>query len=269
MVVVNRLPFGAADRADVLGDVGRLLDAAGFATRPIVVGVDEGRLAGDGEMLETDAIRPILERIAGLRADREARRELAARALAGSLAGIGGLVDHIADDVAHESIDVASLRRTAADSHDRELAALRDELRQGRFLRDEALRHWQAYVGADDITRVFSRGIGAIRGALVSLIRPTAAPVSEVRQATADDLVAVARSHANEAARRTATAWADDSRVGVAVTDRPELWSASADFDVRLRTRIDEWIASIAEDIAATGEGKRRRQAPAATLRFV
>ncbi len=257
-VVVNRLPADPSDREEVLADVGRLVDAAGFVPRPAIVGVDEGRLIAGRDSLESAAIQPILDRVAELRADRDARRELATRALAGSLAGIGGLVDRIGDDVAHEAIDAASLRRTARDAYGRELAELRDELRQGRFLRDEALRHWQAYVGADDITRVFSRGIGAIRGALVSLIRPTAAPVSEVRQATAEDLVAVARSHTNEAARRTATTWADDPRVGAVVTDRPDLWSSSADFETRLRRRIDDWIASIAADISATGEGKRR-----------
>src|SRR6185436_17441721 len=50
------------------------------------------------------------------------------------------------------------------------------------------------------------RGIGAIRGAIAAIIRPSTAPIAEVREATADDLVAVARIHASEAARRTATA---------------------------------------------------------------
>jgi energy-coupling factor transporter ATP-binding protein EcfA2 len=258
VVVVNRLPTDPGERVEVLDDVARLLADAGFVPTPPIVGVGEGRLAADGEALEPVAIQPILDRVDRLGADRDARRALAAGALAGSLTGIGGLVDRIADDVGHESIDAASLRRVARDDYGRELAALRDELRQGRFLRDEAVRHWQAYVGADDITRVFSRGIGAIRGALVGLVRPTTAPVTEVRQATADDLIAVARTHANEAARRTATAWADEPRVATEVTDRPELWSATANFDGRLRERVEDWIASISADIAATGEGKRR-----------
>ena len=42
------------------------------------------------------------------------------------------------------------------------------------------------------------------------------------------------------------------------VADRADLWAASADFEGRLRGRIDDWIASIVADIAATGEGKRK-----------
>jgi energy-coupling factor transporter ATP-binding protein EcfA2 len=262
IVVVNRLPPASSDREEILDDVRRLFAEAGFATGfdagLQVVGVGEGSLAPDGESLDPAAIRPIADRIADLRVDLAARRELATRALAGSLAGVAPLTERIADDVAHEAIDVAALRRSTADAYERELAALRDELRHGRFLRDEALRHWQSYVGADDITRIFSKGIGAVRGAIASILRPSTAPVAEVREATTDDLVAVARIHAAEASRRTATAWADEPRVAAAVGDRPDLWTVSADFDRRLRQRLEEWITSIAVDIAETGEGKRR-----------
>ena len=76
----------------------------------------------------------------------------------GSLAGLGDSLDRIADDAEHEAIDVEALRRTADRAYEQGLAALQDELRHGRFLREEALRHWQAYVGADQVTRFFSAG---------------------------------------------------------------------------------------------------------------
>ena len=258
VVVVNRLPPSAVDQREVLADVRRLFDDAGFASGLEVTGVAEGAIDETGQMLDPTSVTPIGSRIDALRSDVEARRRLAAEALAGSLAGIGPLVSHVADDAAHEEIDVEALRRSAATDSGRELAALREELGRGRFLRDEALRHWQRYVGADDITRLFSRGIGAIRGAITAIIRPTAAPVVEVREATTDDIVRVVHQHAAEAARRTATAWADEPRVATAVGDRADLWDVSAGFDSRLRHRLDDWIASIGADIAATGEGKRK-----------
>lgn len=258
VVVVNRLPPSEADRAVVLEDVRRLFTDAGYSSELEVTGVAEGALDPGRDALDVTAVAPIRTRIDGLRADAEGRRRLAAEALAGSVAGVGPLVSRVADDVAHEQIDVAALRRTAAVDHDRELASLRDDLARGTFLRDEALRHWQRYVGADDVTRLFSRGIGAIRGAIASVFRPTTAPVVEVREATTDDLVAIVRQHAAEAARRTATAWADEPRVALAIGERADLWSVSDGFDDRLRTRLEGWIASIGEDIAATGEGKRK-----------
>jgi len=270
VVVVNRLPSEADDRREVLEDVVRLFTEAGLAgpgsdgdadgqEPPLeVVGVTEGEIEPAREALIATAVEPLQARIDHLRSDRDARVELAARALAGSLAGLGPLVDQVADDAAHEAIDAAADRRIAATYHDRALAAVREAVSRGTFLREEALRHWQDYVGADDITRFFSKGIGAVRGVIASIFRPSQAPVAEVRKATTDDLVAVARLHAAEAARRTASAWSEDRSVADAVAADPTLWGPSAGFDERLRARIDEWIASIATDIAETGEGKRR-----------
>jgi hypothetical protein len=81
--------------------------------------------------------------------------------------------------------------------------------------------------------------------------------VAEVRAATTDDLLAVARLHAAEAARRTATTWADVPSVGPALAGTPELWTTSPGFDERLRERLETWIGSIAADIQATGKPKR------------
>jgi hypothetical protein len=265
MVVVNRLPPEADDRREVLNDVARLYAEAGLGGGPErpggaleVVGVTEGDVDADRESLDPAAAAPVLAQIDHLRSDRAARLELAARALAGSLAGLGPLVDQIADDAAHEAIDAAALRRTAATHHDRGLAAVRDAMGRGTFLREAALRHWQDYVGADDVTRIFSKGIGAIRGAIASVFRPSTAPVAEVREATTDDLVAVTRLHVAEAARRTASAWSEEPAVAAAVAADPTLWGPSPGFDDRLKGRLDEWIASIATDIAETGEGKRK-----------
>jgi hypothetical protein len=271
IVVVNRLPPEADDRREVLDDVARLFAEAGLAGRPgdaasaegqggglEVIGVIEGEIDPSRQALLAEAVAPVLARIDHLRSDREARIELAAYALAGSLAGLGPLVDQVADDAAHEAIDAAAARRVAASHYDRALSVVGEALARGSFLREEALRHWQDYVGADDVTRIFSKGIGAIRGAIASIFRPTRAPIAEIREATTDDLLAVARLHAAEAARRTASAWSDDPSVAKAVAAVPILWGPSADFDERLRARLDAWIVSIGTDIAETGEGKRR-----------
>jgi hypothetical protein len=112
-------------------------------------------------------------------------------------------------------------------------------------------------VGADQITRFFSEGIIKIRGAIAAILRPTTAPVAEVRAATTDDLVAAARLQAAEAARRTATAWSETPAAGRSLAEQPELWIPSPDFDERLRERLDRWIEGIVEEIQAHGRPKR------------
>lgn len=280
-VVVNRLPPDATDRQEVLTDVRRLFDEAdvrasalpgavvdaidtgGSAEARVVpevemVGIAEGSVDPERQALDPASIASISAQIDHLRSDRDARLALAAAALAGSLTGLVPLIHAVADDTAHESIDSAAVLRSAALIHASELEQLRQDLSRGTFLREEALRHWQSYVGADDVTRFFSKGIGAIRGAIAAVFRPSTAPVAELRDATTDDLLAVARSHAAEAARRTASAWSDRPDVADAVGADASLWEPSAGFDDRLRERLDGWVASIAQDIGETGSGKRR-----------
>ena len=264
LVIVNRMPPDEGDRAEVLTDVRRLLvehdlepSVDGGATRREVVAVPEGSLAPEGDRLLPGTITAVTAEIARLRSGRAARRELAARALAGSLAGLADSVDLIADDADHDAIDVEALRRTADRAFEAQFEALRQEIEQGAFLREEALRHWQAFVGADQMTRFFSNGIGRLRGAVAALLRPAAAPVAELRAATTDDLLAAARLEAAEAARRTASAWSADPAMGPAVSAAADLWLPTPDFDARLRGRLADWIDGIADDIQAHGRSRR------------
>jgi energy-coupling factor transporter ATP-binding protein EcfA2 len=259
IVVVNRMPADGADRAIVLGDVERLLTENGIQRENLeLVSIPEGALDPTIDALTADAVAPIRARIDALGADREARRALAMRALAGSLVGLAPLVERVADDVEHEAIEADALRRAASHAFQTELTALREGLASGTFLRAEALRQWQAFVGADEITRFFSTGIGKLRGTLSALIRGTPkAPVAEVRDDTLADLIAISRTHAGEAARRTATAWADEASTRDLVADDPRLWTTSSGFEATLRTRLEEWISGIADDVQRTGGPKK------------
>jgi len=276
VVVVNRMPEEPADRAAVLDDIERLLaefgiDAhgldghaaaggaagrePGLAVLPIPEGAIDQRIDG----LDGAAIAPLRMRIDALGRDRDARRALAARALAGSLAGLAPLLQRVADDAEHEAIEADALRRSAQGAFELELRSLQEGLARGTFLRAEALRHWQEFVGADEVTRLFSTGIGKVRGTISALIRGTPrAPVAEVREDALADIVALARSHAAEAARRTAADWADEPATRDAIVDDPDLWGPSRRFDERLTGRLEGWVDAIADDVRNTGGGKRR-----------
>ena len=263
VVVVNRMPPDAADRDVVLDDLRRLLSDAGIvdARRRIeldLIGVTEGSLDAATDGLDRSSIQPLLERMARLASNKESRLELAARALAGSLAGLEPQLRAIGEDLEHAAIDADRLRRLATDAYERELGTLRDELARGLFLRAEALRQWHAFVGADEITRLFSTGIGRLRATLSTLVHGAPdAPVAEVREQTLADLRALARVRAGEAARRAAIAWSEEPAAKAAVERDPSIWSPSAGLDERLTERLDTWVASIAEDVRTTGGTKR------------
>lgn len=267
VVVVNRMPPDATDQATVLEDITRLLAEAGVRTEGVdLVAIPEGAVDQTIDGLAREAVAPVRQRIDALGADRDARRALAARALAGSLAGLTPLVGRVADDLEHEAIEADALRRAASHAFQSEATALRERLAGGTFLRAEALRQWQAFVGADEITRFFSSGIGKLRGTLSALVRGTPrAPVAEVREDALADLTALARSHAAEAARRTATAWSEERSTRQLVADDVSLWSTSPDFEAGLRARLEGWVEGIAEDVQQTG-GKKRLLARGASV---
>src|SRR5216117_496545 len=183
---------------------------------------------------------------------------LARRALEGALAGLDPLLSAVAADVERAAAEGEALRAITAKAYDAELSALFEELRGGTFLRTEVLRHWESYVKADQITRFFSRGLGRIRGTIITAIRGMPeAPVGVVEKEVTSDVVAVAVARATEAARRVASEWS--SRAGPAdqLARDPSLWSGSPDLAARIRPRLHEWVASIATDVQARGAGKR------------
>jgi len=284
VVVVNRLPAGS-DAATVLEDVRRLLgrsgltrpesslEAVGPAARLVagpaagslapppgleVIGVAEGALDADGTALSRDAVQALIKRLTSLADDAGARRALAEQALAGAMAGLAPLVHMVADDLEHQAIDADALRRVAATDHAEELRLMRDRVRRGNVLREEVLRQWHSFVGADQITRAFSSGIGRVRGALAAVFRGSPeAPVVAVQKGATDDLSSFVVAHASDAARRTATHWSADPLGTRLLAADAGLWSASPDLADATRTALTAWMGAIASDVAVTGADKR------------
>ncbi len=262
VVVVNRLPADEADRRDVLTDVERLARDAGLDAvvegAVDIVPIAEGDLDRAGNALAAGAVAPVRARIDALAGDLEARRALARRALGGALAGLAPLVESVATDLARQADGAAWQRGEAEAAYRDELAGMRDDLRGGRFLREEVLRQWQSFVNADQITRFFSSGIGRVRGAIVAAFRGTpVAPVGVVERETASDIVTLALSHASEAARRTAGRWSATADGAALLARDPALWAASGSFADELEPMLHDWVRGIAEDVRARGAEKK------------
>jgi hypothetical protein len=261
LVVVNRMPPDPAEQRLVLADLAQLLAARGIQLErgaaelvPVAEGAVDPRTGG----LDAGSVAPILERVDELRRDRAARRALAARSLAGALAGLPQLAEAVADDLDHQAIDSDALRRAVNVAFDNSLREVREQLRRGTFLREETLRNWQAFVGADQVTRLFATGIGRVRGVLGQLLHgaPTA-PIATVKESTTSDIITLARIHAADASRRAALAWSGNPLLAETVAGDAGLWAESEGFDGRLAARLDAWLASIAADVRETGAPKR------------
>lgn len=261
LMLINRLPQDESDRREVFDDASRLVAAAGLPGVEgdiVLLGTTEGEVDQAAQALTGEAVDTVRAKIDSLEADREVRLDVARRALAGAIAGLAPLVAKIADDTDAEAARAAELVGIARESYAKALEALRRELNDGRFLREEVLRQWHSFVNADQITRFFSSGIGRIRGAVLAAIRGTPeAPVQTVERETTSDIVTLALAHATEGARRTAEQWAARPAGADALAAAPALWSATPSFAADLEPRLHDWVASIADDVRRRGAAKR------------
>src|SRR4029077_14495826 len=139
----------------------------------------------------------------------------------------------VADDLEHEAIDADALRRIATSMYAAELESLVGALQGSLILRAEVLRRWNDFVGADQVARFISTGIGRLRAMVLTVFRgTTAAPVTVIEAELTSTLEAISLRHATDAARRTALAWSDRSEAAVLVARNPGLWSASEGFGI-------------------------------------
>jgi len=269
VVVLNRVPGDARDREVVLADARRLLADAGMREADgtlDLLAITEGDLDPSVNGLARETVRPLLDRIEQLAAESEERRRVALDALAGAVGGLAPLAHSVADDLDHEATGADALRRIAESSYATELAALSRTLRSGVLLRGEVLRRWHDFVGADQITRFVSSGLGKLRGLLMTAFRGTpAAPVAIVEEEMASTLEALALRHASDAARRTASAWSERSGAAALIDRDGSLWSASEKFAPGLRDGLAAWMHATVDDVRTAG-GRKRAVAQVAAL---
>ena len=269
VVLLNRVPGDARDRDVVLADARRLLSEAGMneADETLdLIAVTEGDVDARVNGLARETVRPLLDRIAQLTTESEERRSVAMDALAGAVRGLAPLVHAVADDLEHEAIDAEALRRIAETAYADELTKLSHDLRGGVLLRAEVLRRWHDFVGADQVTRFISSGLGRLRGLLLTAFRGTpTAPVAIVEEEMASTLEALALRHATEAARRTASAWSERSDAAVLIDGDAALWSASDRFAPAIREGLATWMRATIDDVRAGG-GRKRAVAQVAAL---
>ena len=269
VVVLNRMPADEQDRATVVADAERLLGQRGTRDNQEqldLISIEEGDVDPRVNGLAREKARPLLERVARLATEAGERRAIATQALAGALRGLAPLTHAIADDLEHEAIDADALQRIAVSTYSEELASLIRALHSGLILREEVLRRWNDFVGADQVARFISSGIGRLRAMVLSAFRGTAAaPVTVVEAEMTSTLEALALRHATDAARRTAVAWSERSQASALIARHPDLWSASAGLGQVIRERLAAWMSATVDDVR-TRAGRKRAIAQVAAL---
>jgi hypothetical protein len=264
--VLNRLPTDDVAADAVVADFRELLERAGANGAADVVTIREGALDPERDALDADAIAPLREALDALVASAAERREVARRGLVAAMHGVPHAVEVIAREIDEEQKAVADLRTAADTAFEERRRTLDEEIGRGAFLRAEVLRQWQDFVGAGQVARFLSEGIGKVVASVRSIFEPPSrTPATEVRDAAFADLIALVVQHADTAAQRTASTWSEDRYGAMALAGEDSLWRASEDLPARLTAELEEWAVGIGEQIRELG-ARRKGWAQAASL---
>ena len=271
LMIINRMPIDTDEQAEVLADFRALLKRGGLDRQGAfgdleVVSVAEGAIDPGRDALAVEAISPIMGAIEKLRQDDTARRAIARRSLVTALESLPSGVEEIADDTERDQQATMSLLEEVDGAYERGLRRLLDEVESGDFLRSEVLQQWLDFVRAGPLARLLAEGVGKIAASIRNLFRTQPPPPAPpIREAAFSDLVASARRHADDAARRVSSTWSADPLGERSLAGRPELMAASDDFDERLRQSLSSWGEAIGSEIATLGQ-QRKAWAQAASV---
>ena len=265
LAVINRMPIDESDEAAVMADYRGLIergeiDRQGAFGDLEVLSVPEGAVDPDTDGLRREAVAPILDGIERLRRHDEERKSIARRSLRGALAGLPEAVEGIAAEVDEEQEEAAALRNSLESNYTAARRSLSTEIERGTFLRTEVLRQWLDFVNAGPLARYLSEGVGRAAAAIRNLFRPSPVPPAPpVREAAFADLVTSVVHHADTAASRTATTWAETRHGASALAEIAALWGASPELAPRLEEDLAEWMEEVGDEIQAIGADRKRR----------
>jgi hypothetical protein len=265
LVVVNRLPRREADREAILQDCRRRFEEAGLGHagpggRDLpLLGVVEGARDPAVDGLDAAAIEPVRTRLAELSADAAALAAVKAQALRGALAGLPATVDEVARDLEADRLRAAALRASVERAYAAEQARLQDRLAGGDFLRGEVMRSWQEFVGAGDVSRWLSSGIGRVRSWLARHFQPArgAPELQRTKERAFDELVAALVRHADVAAGHAATAWSADPAGSLLLDEHPSLWGHGPELEAEARALLTDWLGRLTAMVQERGQSRR------------
>ncbi len=264
LAVINRMPTDESDEAAVMADYRGLIekgeiDRQGAFGDLEVVSVAEGATDPVIDGLRREAVAPILDGIERLRRNDEERKSIARNSLQGALAGLPEAVEKIAAEVETEQEEAASLRDSLESNYAAAHRQLSAEIERGTFLRGEVLRQWLDFVNAGPLARYLSEGVGRVAATIRNLFRTSPVPPAPpVREAAFADLVAAVVQHADTAASRTATTWAEARHGADALADHAALWGSRPELSSRLEGALAEWMEEVGDEIQAIGADRKR-----------
>lgn len=253
VVILNRMDTDAA--GSVPDDLRRMMSEAGLEGATLFSVADAGHIDG---RLPTDAVTEIRDYLDHLAVDTAARREVAARTVAGAVAKLTSRVEVLAAE-RHRLEDLEAQLSEALDSiYGDANRHVMDATSDGKLLRHEVLQRWQDIVGTSDFSKTIERWYAQATSRIGSFLTGKPAPMREVEVEIEDGLHAVLVDAAESAAARS-WSYLGGSAPQLRAEADPALAQAGPEVSERAAALVRDWQAQLVETIQNTAGDKRKQ----------
>lgn len=253
IVVLNRVDEDAM--ATVPDDLRRMMSEAGLGEASFFV-VPHSELV-DGQ-LPAAAVTDLQAHLQALAADAAARREMAAKTVAGAVEKLGRSVSELSAEKQREEERAAQLAEAFDNAFARAGEQVIDATSDGNLLRKEVMQRWQDFVGTSDAFRAIERWYSLALDKIGSFITGKPAPVREVETEIEEGLHAVIVDAAQTAAARS---WGNLGTLAPRLRDEadPALAEASADIEEQAAQLVRDWQSGLMDYIQDNAADKRMK----------
>lgn len=253
IVVLNRVDEDAM--ATVPDDLRRMMSEAGLGEASFFV-VPHSELV-DGQLPAAE-VTDLQAHLQALAADAAARREMAAKTVAGAVEKLGRSVSELSAEKQREEERAAQLAEAFDNAFARAGEQVIDATSDGNLLRKEVMQRWQDFVGTSDAFRTIERWYSLALDKIGSFITGKPAPVREVETEIEEGLHAVIVDAAQTAAARS---WGNLGTLAPRLRDEadPALAEASADIEEQAAQLVRDWQSGLMDYIQDNAADKRMK----------
>ncbi|WP_121866699.1 dynamin family protein [Glutamicibacter nicotianae] len=252
-VVLNRVPPGAEN--DIVPDLKRLLRDKDLD--PTLLHVLNETQLGEGKLIPSEHVEPLLAWLNSLAADSAQRQRIAAQTLDGALRRTAADVSELIAELQEQENQLGELCTLTGERFAQALAKINDSLNDGSLLRGEILARWQDFVGAGELLRGIEGAIGRVRDRVGAFLTGRPPATHRVEQAIESGLHTVFIAEITKACHDIDRSW-QNTPFGQALRANLRTPRPPQDLNEQASESIRLWQKDVLDMIRQEGAGKRK-----------
>lgn len=246
----------AADAVQTVSThLARMLASRGLKDSPLFI-VHEGPISDDG-LLPAGHVAEVRAWLESLAVDTSARGGVVRQTLEGTIRSLTQRTHPVADAVADQVAELATLRADVAREYDAAGPALAAASGDGTLLRGDVLARWEDFVGTGELLRSLEDKVGWIRERVVNAVKGKPQQAERVMIAVESGLESLILEQAEGTAARVADAWRERPAGAGLLAGAPELGRASRELRRTAERVVREWQQDVTELVRLEGAGQR------------